>query len=62
MEKEGQCLAFLDTEGLELGTLVIDRHPSIQKFMREEVHYYDVWHVGKGMYTYMLHPIIECQL
>ena len=54
MEKRGlrRCLTFLEEENLELGTLVTDRHPQIQKMMREEykhvVHHYDVWHVAKG--------------
>ena len=55
MEKQGlrRCLTFLENKNLELGTLVTDRHPQIQKMMREEYsqveHYYDVWHVAKGM-------------
>ena len=55
MEKEGliRCLSSLEARSLELGTLVTDRHPQIQKMMREEhkgvTHHYDIWHVAKGI-------------
>jgi hypothetical protein len=33
--------------------IITDRHPQIQKFLREKmpsvIHYYDVWHVAKGL-------------
>lgn len=54
MEKKGlqKCLAFLDENGLQLSVLVTDRHPAIQKMMREDyghvIHSYDIWHVAKG--------------
>ena len=56
MEKEGleRVLTFLADQKLSVGTLVTDRHRQINKWLREQhpeiVHYYDVWHVAKGMY------------
>ena len=55
MEKEGlqRVLQFLDENGLQVGALVTDRHQQITKWIREQhpniTHYYDVWHVAKGM-------------
>ena len=55
MEKEGlkRSLALLDASGVTLDCIVTDRHPQIQKFLRENnvTHYYDVWHMAKGMST-----------
>lgn len=54
MEKEGlkRSMAFLQTSGLSVDTIITDRHPQIQKYLRENMpsvsHYYDVWHVAKG--------------
>lgn len=56
MEKEGliRSLKFLQDFGLSIDTLITDRHPQIQKYLRESApsinHYYDVWHVAKGEY------------
>jgi hypothetical protein len=56
MEKEGlvRSLAFLQTKDISIDTIVTDRHPQIQKYLRENYpsieHYYDVWHVAKGIY------------
>ena len=55
MEKEGliRSLKFLQDSGLHIDALVTDRHPQVQKYMREcqpaVKHYYDCWHVSKGM-------------
>ena len=55
MEKEGlsKSLAVLQSAGLSIDAIVTDRHPQIQKYLREAVpsvkHFYDVWHVAKGM-------------
>ena len=55
MEKEGLVRAIntLQEFGIEIGTLVTDRHLQISKWIREELpsvtHYYDVWHVAKGI-------------
>ena len=55
MERAGlvRTLAFLERAGLSVDTVVTDRHPQIQKYLRESrptiTHYYDVWHCGKGM-------------
>ncbi|XP_042565521.1 uncharacterized protein LOC116223275 [Clupea harengus] len=51
MEKEGlkRSLALLEARGVTLDSIVTDRHPQIQKFLREAniTHYYDVWHMEK---------------
>lgn len=52
MEKEGlkRGLDFLDAHGVTLDCIVTDRHPQIQKFLRERNvnQFYDVWHIEKG--------------
>lgn len=59
MEKEGlnRVLDFLQKQqGAHVEVLVTDRHRQINKWLREEhkeiTHYYDVWHVAKGMFIY----------
>uniref|UniRef100_A0A8P4G5H1 THAP-type domain-containing protein n=1 Tax=Dicentrarchus labrax TaxID=13489 RepID=A0A8P4G5H1_DICLA len=53
MEKEGlkRSLALLEERGVTIDSIVTDRHPQIQKFLREAdvTHYYDVWHMEKGL-------------
>ncbi|KAI7803826.1 hypothetical protein IRJ41_012114 [Triplophysa rosa] len=53
MEKEGlqRCLDHLESNGLEVEYIITDRHPQIQKFLRERnvVQFYDVWHFEKGL-------------
>lgn len=55
MEKEGlsRALQYLHDKGLVIQILVTDRHRQIAKWMREShpeiKHYFDVWHVAKGM-------------
>ncbi|KAG5261116.1 hypothetical protein AALO_G00300210 [Alosa alosa] len=53
MEKEGliRSLDLLHRSGVKLDCVITDRHPQIQKFLRERkiTHYYDVWHVAKGL-------------
>lgn len=53
MVKEGlkRSLDFLDTRGVTLDCIVTDRHPQIQKFLRERSvnQFYDVGHIEKGM-------------
>lgn len=52
MEKEGlrRSLDHLEESGLKLNCIVTDRHPQIQKFLKDRKikHYYDVWHMAKG--------------
>lgn len=54
MELEGlsRSVEKLKAQGLVVGTLVTDRHRSIAKWIRENLHdtkhYYDVWHIAKG--------------
>lgn len=54
MEKEGlhRCMKFIQEQGLDMDILVTDRHPGINKWMREVhpnvTHFYDIWHVAKG--------------
>ncbi|KAF1380251.1 hypothetical protein PFLUV_G00184890 [Perca fluviatilis] len=53
MEKEGliRSLDLLHGSGVKLDCIITDPHPQIQKFLRERkiTHYYDVWHVAKGL-------------
>lgn len=55
MEKEGlsRVLQLLKRKKLPIDVLVTDRHMQINKWLRENhqhiKHYYDVWHVVKGM-------------
>ncbi len=52
MEKEGlkRCLDLLESNGVEVDYIVTDRHPQIQKYLRERsiTQFYDVWHFEKG--------------
>ena len=53
MELEGlkRRLKFLSNRGVKVDCIVTDRHPQIQKYLREEAkvtQFYDVWHVEKG--------------
>ena len=51
MELEGLRRAITRSkgDGLEIGTLVTDRHRQIAKWIRETIpdtaHYFDIWHV-----------------
>nr|XP_055049218.1 uncharacterized protein LOC129434311 [Misgurnus anguillicaudatus] len=53
MEKEGlrRSLNRLSESGVTLDCIVTDRHPQIQKFLKDRKikHYYDVWHMAKGL-------------
>ncbi|XP_055062144.2 uncharacterized protein [Misgurnus anguillicaudatus] len=53
MEKEGlrRSLNCLSESGVTLDCIVTDRHPQIQKFLKDRKikHYYDVWHMAKGL-------------
>ncbi|XP_048037922.1 uncharacterized protein LOC125263095 [Megalobrama amblycephala] len=53
MVKEGlkRSLDFLDAHGVTLDCIVTDRHPQIQKFLRERSvnQFYDVGHIEKGI-------------
>ena len=59
MEKEGlsRCINFLKDSKLEVDVLVTDRHKQINKWLQDAhpkiTHYYDIWHVAKGMYVYI---------
>ena len=52
MEKEGlkRCLDHLEANGFKADYIVTDRHPQIQKYLRERniTQFYDVWHFEKG--------------
>ena len=52
MEKEGlkRSLTLLGARGVTLHCIVTDRHPQIQKFLRENniTQFYDVWQMEKG--------------
>ena len=55
MEKEGliRSIQFLEDNGLSIDTIITDRHPQVQKYLRENkpsiTHYYDIWHIAKGL-------------
>lgn len=55
MEKEGfvRSMDLIKSKGLKIAELVTDRHAQIVKYAREEMpntkHYFDVWHVAKGI-------------
>ncbi len=59
MEKEGlkRSLALLEARNVTLDSIVTDCHPQIQKFLREAkiTHYYDVWHMEKGIFPQCFH-------
>ncbi|XP_012732234.2 uncharacterized protein LOC105936117 [Fundulus heteroclitus] len=53
MEKEGlkRGLVFLKERGVNVDCIVTDRHPQVQKFLRENGinQYYNVWRMEKGI-------------
>ena len=54
MENEGLArdLDFLNTNALQVSTLITNRHKQINKFLSKQYpeieHRYDVWHISKG--------------
>lgn len=64
MEKEGleRVLASIEQNGLVVNTLVTDRHIQINKWLRDTkpdiLHYYDIWHVAKGIRTKLIILVI----
>jgi hypothetical protein len=56
MELEGlkRGLRNLAANHIKVTDLTTDRHVQVRKFMREEMadirHWFDVWHMAKGMY------------
>lgn len=60
MEKEGliRCVRFFEELEMTIGSLITDRHPAIQKWVRENLpetkHFYDVWHVAKGKFGHVI--------
>lgn len=55
MEKEGfvWSINFINNKGIKIEQIITDRHVQIVKHIREEMpntkHYFDVWHVAKGL-------------
>ncbi|XP_070412113.1 uncharacterized protein [Nothobranchius furzeri] len=54
MELEGlkRSLGVLNEHNISLDCVVTDRHPQVQKYLRQVAkitHYYDVWHIQKGL-------------
>ena len=55
MEKEGlaRVISFLQDKQLKINVLLTDRHRQINKWIRNTQpdikHYFDVWHVAKGL-------------
>ena len=68
MEKEGliRSLEFLENAGIQPVSIITDRHPQIQKYLREEKshiqHYYDVWHISKGNISIMRQECITFKI
>ena len=62
MEKEGlkRSLELLESKGVAVDYIVTDRHPQIQKFLRDRnvKHFYDVWHLAKGNTCLWIQDII----
>lgn len=56
MKMEGllRCLQKLEEEGVVISDLFTDRHPQIKAYIKKErinySHWFDVWHVVKGVY------------
>ena len=59
MQLEGLKRGYqrLEDSGINVQTLVPDRHGMIKKYMRTEhadkSHYFDVWHLAKGIIIYI---------
>ncbi|XP_046843252.1 uncharacterized protein LOC124437312 isoform X2 [Xenia sp. Carnegie-2017] len=55
MELEGfkRCLAKFDESGMKVKSMTTDRHAQIKSYMSKQrpkiEHYFDVWHVAKGI-------------
>ena len=55
MELEGlkRARATLDDADVQVAELTTDRHTGIKKYMENEwpevQHYFDIWHIAKGM-------------
>lgn len=52
--------AALESEHVKVKVLITDRHPQIQKWIRDNwktvTHYFDIWHVAKGIYQQCTRP------
>ncbi len=69
MEKEGlkRSLDVLRAHGVTFDSIVTDRLPQVQKFLRETniMQYYDVWCIEKGIsscvwrWVYVLHDHVS---
>lgn len=48
----------MEERGVTIDSIVTDRRPQIQKFLREAdiTHYYDVWHMEKGIILCLIFP------
>ncbi|RXN38813.1 hypothetical protein ROHU_000772 [Labeo rohita] len=64
MEKEGlkRSLDLLRAHGVTFDSTVTDRHPQVQKFLREVniTQYFDVWHIEKG-YACPPEYFVDCE-
>ncbi|KAG1671219.1 THAP domain-containing protein 10 [Nymphon striatum] len=55
MEKEGfiRSINFIEHYGLNIGTIVSDRHVQLRKWIRENrpdiTHLFDIWHISKSL-------------
>ena len=66
MEKEGlvRAVQYIQDQGLDIGTMITDRHRQIAKWIRETLpdttHLFDVWHVAKG--KQLLLKLLQCKI
>ena len=53
-----RMVKLLEEWGLEVGTLVTDRHRQIAKWVADNMHStrhcYDIWHIAKGRLNFKL--------
>ncbi len=52
-DSSGHCAKYGSYSGVTVNAIITDRHPQVQKYLREQKpevrHFYDVWHVAKGI-------------
>jgi len=63
MEKEGlrRSLDLLRAHGVTFDSIVTNRHPQIQKHLREAniKQYYNVWHIEKGISSCLIICVVS---
>lgn len=58
------CMNKIQERGLDVGTIITDRHTSIAKHMRTNLpqikHYFDLWHLKKSKLSEIVGFILSC--